>query len=180
MIATNGRRGMRTYVKKAKGVAVKENYGVEKVVREMLATIRSDGDEAVRKYALDLDGWKDAFLVSPDTIRHVESRLPETFKDDFAICKRQIQDFARRQLETMAELETEVSPGVTLGHKHIPVSRVGCYVPGGKYPLVSATIMSVGTARVAGVDHVIGCAPPRDRRRHLRSDALRFARGRRR
>lgn len=153
---------MRTYIKKAKPTAPAETDELQQRVRDMLARIRREGDEAVAAFARDLDGWKSEFRVSMDKIRAVESRLPETFKDDFAVCKRQVQAFARRQLESMAEIEAEVSPGVTLGHKHIPLNRVGCYIPGGKYPLISATIMSVGTARVAGVGHVVGCAPPRD------------------
>jgi sulfopropanediol 3-dehydrogenase len=88
--------------------------------------------------------------------------MPESFKDDFEVCRHNIQEFAKRQRDSIQEFEAEVTPGVTLGQKLIPVSAVGCYIPGGKYPLVSAAIMSVGTARVAGVDHIIGCAPPRD------------------
>lgn len=153
---------MRTYIKRARPAAPKESEQLQQRVRDMLAEIRRDGDEAVAKFARDLDGWQQEFRVSMDKIRQVESRLPETFKDDFAVCKRQIQAFARRQLESMAEIEAEVATGVTLGHKHIPLNRVGCYIPGGKYPLISATIMSIGTARVAGVGHVVGCAPPRD------------------
>lgn len=153
---------MRTYVKRAKPAVDAKAFDVEQTVRDMLAEIRQSGDEAVRKFAEQLDGWTAEFKVSPDQIRRVESRLSETFKDDFDTCKRQIQDFARHQLESMAEIEIEVAPGVILGHKHIPLSRVGCYIPGGKYPLVSATIMSIGTAKVAGVDNIVGCAPPRD------------------
>lgn len=153
---------MRRYIKQAKPQPPAVTEELQARVRDMLARIRTEGDPAVAAYARELDGWDDDCRVSMDKIRQVESRMPETFKDDFAICKRQVQDFAKRQLESMAELEVEVSPGVTLGHKHIPLNRVGCYIPGGKYPLISATIMSVGTARVAGVGKVVGCAPPRD------------------
>ncbi len=153
---------MRIYVKKVEpGLAV-SNAKVEETVRGMLSEIRDRGDEAVRKYARNLDQWDREFRVSEDEIRQASAQLPETFKDDFDICKRQIQEFAKRQLDSLAEIEVEISPGVVLGHKHIPVEKVGCYIPGGKYPLVSAAIMSVGTARVAGVAHIVGCAPPRD------------------
>ena len=135
---------------------------IEETVRTMLARIRDERDDAVVAYAEELDGWTKDFKVTPEQVRHTASRLPETFKEDFAVCKKQVQDFARRQLESMLEIEAEVGPGITLGHRHIPVRNVGCYIPGGKYPLVSAAIMSVGTARVAGVTHVVGCAPPRD------------------
>ena len=135
---------------------------IEETVRSMLTRIRSERDEAIIAFAEELDGWSRDFKITRGQIDAVAARLPETFKEDFAVCQRQVQDFARRQLDSMIEIEAEVGPGITLGHKHIPVRRVGCYIPGGKYPLVSAAIMSVGTARVAGVSHVIGCAPPRD------------------
>jgi len=127
----------------------------------MIAAIRDEGDDAVRRYALKLDGWTGEFRVSDDDIRHVASRLPESFKEDFALCLRNVQEFARRQRDSIREFTAEIRPGVTLGQKLIPVERVGCYIPGGKYPLISAAAMSVGTAKVAGVGHVTGCAPPR-------------------
>lgn len=153
---------MRTYVKRAGPAIAANNAKVEETVRGMLSEIREAGDDAVRKFARNLDNWDQDFRVSQDRIRQVSSRLSETFKNDFDICKRQIQEFAKRQLDSLAEIEVEISPGVILGHKHIPVEKVGCYIPGGKYPLVSAAIMSVGTARVAGVERIVGCAPPRD------------------
>jgi sulfopropanediol 3-dehydrogenase len=129
----------------------------------MLADIAEHRDDAVRSYAQQLDGWeRDEFRVSDDEIRRVERNLSETFKEDFAYCRRQVTDFARRQLESMREFEVELKPGVVLGQKLIPVGSVGCYIPGGKYPLISAAIMSIGTAKVAGVGYVVGCAPPRD------------------
>jgi sulfopropanediol 3-dehydrogenase len=129
----------------------------------MLEEIRRDRDPAVKRFAWHLDKWKaKPFQVSSDTIQSTASRLPETFKDDFETCRRNVADFAKRQLESLSEFETEVRPGVILGQRLVPVSNVGCYVPGGKYPLISAALMSVGTARVAGVGHIIACAPPRD------------------
>ena len=136
---------------------------VEATVGEMLADIAEHRDDAVRSYAQQLDGWeRDEFRVSDDEIRRVERNLSETFKEDFAYCRRQVTDFARRQLESMREFEVELKPGVVLGQRLIPVGSVGCYIPGGKYPLISAAIMSSGTAKVAGVGYVVGCAPPRD------------------
>ena len=135
---------------------------VEATVRDMLARIRQERDAAVRHYAASLDKWEGAFRVSKDAIRDVAARLPETFKEDFAVCLRNVRDFAHRQKESIHEFESEIAPGVLLGQKLIPVERAGCYIPGGKYPLISAAIMSVATAKVAGVSHVTGCAPPRD------------------
>jgi sulfopropanediol 3-dehydrogenase len=128
----------------------------------MITRIRDDGDSAVRHYAKNLDKWEaDSFRVSADEISKTSDALPESFKEDFALCLRNVQDFARRQRDSMEKFVTEIQPGVVLGQKLIPVARVGCYVPGGKYPLISAAAMSIGTARVAGVQHIIGCAPPR-------------------
>lgn len=154
---------MRRYLKNATASERSPNTQVEQTVREMLAELREQRDFAVRRYAAELDKWEgEEFRVSDDEIQSVAARMPETFKEDFEVCRRNIQDFAKRQLESMHEFQVEVMPGVTLGQRLIPVSAVGCYIPGGKYPLVSAAIMSVGTARVAGVDHIVGCAPPRD------------------
>ncbi len=152
------------YLKQATAAAKAERAAPEVRVREMLAEIRKGGDEVVRRFARELDRWEDQdFRVSEDRIQEVRRQLPETFKEDFQLCKANVTEFAKRQLETLTSFETEVAPGIVIGQKHIPVNRIGCYVPGGKYPLVSAAIMSVGTARVAGVGHIVGCAPPRDK-----------------
>ena len=154
---------MRSYVKKAPPNAPRDTTAVEETVRRMLAEIAAERDEAVKRYARKLDKWEsDEFRVSADQIRKVTARMPETFKDDFAYCHKQVTDFARRQRESVHEFEVEQEPGVWLGQRLIPVRSVGCYIPGGKYPLVSAAIMSIGTARVAGVEHIAACAPPRD------------------
>lgn len=154
---------MRSYIKRAEGISKADRTQLEEKVRGIIAEIGDEGDAAVRRYAAALDHWDSAeFRVSEDKIRDVSAALPETFKEDFAVCKFNVQEFAKRQLDSITEFESEILPGVTLGQKLVPVDRVGCYIPGGKYPLISAAIMSVGTARVAGVGHVIGCAPPRD------------------
>jgi sulfopropanediol 3-dehydrogenase len=152
---------MARYLKKSSVEGKKRSVEVEAIVRGMLSEIERDGDEAIRRYARDLDNWEADFRVPEDTIRRVVDHQPETFKQDFAFCQRQIQDFAKRQLDSMQEFEAEFGDGITLGQKLIPVRSVGCYIPGGKYPLVNATLMSVGTARVAGCEHIVGCAPPR-------------------
>src|SRR5687768_7982037 len=156
-------RAMADYVKEAKQKLPQVRLKLEETVRGMLDRIAAGRDDGGRRYARELDHWeRPDFRVTPDEIRAVSAKLPETFKQDFEYCRRQIMEFAKRQLETLKPLETEISEGVTLGHKHIPVSSAGCYVPGGKYPLISSAIMSVGTARVAGVKHIVACAPPRD------------------
>lgn len=153
---------MRRYLKKADAaLASKAKADVEETVRAMIARIADEGDAAVIEFARKLDNWdQDTFRVSEDEIAEVARNLPETFKEDFAVCQRNVEEFAKRQLGSLSEFEAEIDEGVTLGQKLIPISAAGCYIPGGKYPLVSAAIMSVGTAKIAGVDHVIGCAPP--------------------
>ena len=153
---------MLDYVKKAPERPAADKVAVEKTVREILGRVRDEGDVAVNHYAKTLDKWEqDSFRVSGDEIRTVTAALPETFKEDFALGLRNVQEFARKQRDSMSEFTTEIAPGVLLGQKLIPIERVGCYIPGGKYPLISAAAMSVGTAKIAGVDHIIGCAPPR-------------------
>ena len=154
---------MAEHLKKAVPKAPQDRRKLQDTVRSMLDRIANERDAAIRHYARELDKWeRDDFRVTPDEIRKVSAQLPETFKQDFEYCRKQVMEFAKRQLETLAPLETEIAPGVILGHKHIPVSAAGCYVPGGKYPLISSAIMSVGTARVAGVQRIVACAPPRD------------------
>jgi len=154
---------MSKYLKKPPKIDSQETGSVAEIVRAMLKDIAENGDAAVRKYAKQLDNWdSDDFRVGEDEIRQVTSRISETLKEDFAFAKKQVTDFALRQRESMHEFEVETEPGIWLGQKLIPVSTVGCYVPGGRYPMISAAIMSVGTARAAGVDHIVACAPPRD------------------
>ena len=154
---------MRTYIKKAQPPAPQDKTKLEETVRNMLADIALNRDDAIRRYAKRFDQWDNPeFRVSPDQIKKAERELPETFKADFKYALKQVTSFAKKQLETLQNFETEIEPGIVLGQKMIPISRVGCYVPGGKFPLVASAIMSVGTAKAAGVDHITACAPPRD------------------
>ena len=154
---------MKTYLKQAPPPAPQDRTRLEETVRKMLADIEANRDEAVKRYARELDRWESgAFRVPADEIRKVARDLPESFKADFEYSLAQVVGFAKRQLDTLKSFETELEPGIVLGQKMIPVERVGCYVPGGKFPLVASAIMSVGTAKAAGVSHVVACAPPRD------------------
>jgi sulfopropanediol 3-dehydrogenase len=151
----------REYLKKSTVDAHKRMAEVEDTVRRMLADIAERRDEAVQRYARDLDKWSGEFRVSQAEIEAKSKALPTTFKEDFAFCHAQVTEFARRQKHSMRAFETEMEPGIILGQKLIPVGHVGCYIPGGKYPLISAALMSVGTAKVAGVGRIISAAPPR-------------------
>jgi sulfopropanediol 3-dehydrogenase len=132
-------------------------------VRDMLADIEQNRDEAVRRYASQLDRWeRPTFRVSDKEIDAARNAMSPLFKEDFAFCKRQVTDFAKRQRDSIQAFEQQFGDGIILGQKIIPVDTVGCYIPGGKYPLISAAIMSVATAKVAGVRNVVGAAPPRE------------------
>lgn len=151
------------YLKKADPRSRQDDRALVDRVRDMLADIELNGDAAVRRYARDLDRWENPeFRVTEAEIAAAAKTLSSVFKEDFAFCKKQVTDFAKRQRDSISEFEAEFGEGIMLGQKIIPVETVGCYIPGGKYPLISAAIMSVATAKVAGVSHVIGAAPPRD------------------
>ena len=153
---------MRRYLKKAAPRDRGDTTALESAVRDMLAEIKQHRDDAIRRYAEKLDQWTKPGFRSRPTIRQASACLPVTFKEDFKYAYNQVIGFARHQRDSMKDFEVEIEPGIRLGQKLIPVANVGCYVPGGKYPLISAAIMSIGTARAAGVDHVIALRSPRD------------------
>ncbi|MEZ5777623.1 MAG: histidinol dehydrogenase [Paracoccaceae bacterium] len=141
--------------------AASDNAPVEKLVAGILSAVRRDGDAAVRRYSKEFDKAElDAFEVSEaDRLAAVAELDPQTRADtEFAIAN--VRAFAEAQFRTMLPLETEFLPGVYMGHRVIPIETVGCYVPGGRYPLLSAPIMTIVPAKVAGVDQVIACLPP--------------------
>ncbi|MBR1146162.1 histidinol dehydrogenase [Bradyrhizobium sp. AUGA SZCCT0431] len=134
---------------------------VEKVARDILNDIRTKGDAAVREYSHKLDNWNPQdFKVTADEIQGAVKNMSKIFKEDFAFAKKQVVEFAKMQRDSMHEFERETEPGILLGQKLIPIEVVGAYVPAGKYPMISAAIMSISTAKTAGVDRVIACAPP--------------------
>ena len=134
---------------------------VRAVVEEMLAAIGARGDDAVREYSERLDKWSPpSFRLSRAQIDACHAELPAQAIADIRFAQAQVRRFAEIQRAALQDVEVETPPGVILGHKNVPVSSVGCYVPGGKYPLVASAHMSVVTAKVAGVPRVIAAAPP--------------------
>ncbi|MFM8342905.1 MAG: histidinol dehydrogenase [Betaproteobacteria bacterium] len=134
---------------------------VRATVETILADIEMRGDQAVREYSKRFDQWDPAdFLLSQDAIAQAMGRLSARELEDIRFAQAQIRRFAEIQRQSMQDVEVETRPGVVLGHKHIPVNNVGCYIPGGKYPLIASAHMSVLTAKVAGVPRVIATAPP--------------------
>jgi sulfopropanediol 3-dehydrogenase len=131
------------------------------LVEEMLENVAQNGDNAVREYSTKLDKWSpENFRVSAEQAQEIIASLPEQVITDIKFAQTQIRNFAQIQRESIKDVEVETLPGVFLGHKNIPVNSVGCYVPGGRYPMVASAHMSVLTAKVAGVKRVIACTPP--------------------
>jgi sulfopropanediol 3-dehydrogenase len=134
---------------------------VKATVEGILKDIDTRGDTAVRELSAKFDKWSPQdFRLSDDAIQAAVARLPEQTISDIKFAQTQIRKFAEIQRASMVDVEEETFPGVFLGHKNIPVSSVGCYIPGGKYPMVASAHMSVLTAKVAGVKRVIAGAPP--------------------
>jgi len=130
-------------------------------VRDMLKTLRKDGMDAVRKFSRDFDEWDPPdFELNEKEIEAAISKCDEQLIKDTDFCQKNVRDFAEQQLATLQALEVETHPGVILGHKHIPMSCVGSYVPGGVYPMFGSAQMSIIPAKVAGVDTVVACTPP--------------------
>jgi sulfopropanediol 3-dehydrogenase len=134
---------------------------VRETVESILADIDARKDQAVKDLSKKFDNWspKD-FRLSPQEIEAAIAQVPMRDLDDIKFAQAQVRNFAQKQRETMHDLEVETLPGVVLGHRHIPVNAIGCYVPGGRYPMVASAHMSIVTAKVAGVKRIIACAPP--------------------
>ena len=135
---------------------------VERTAREIIEAVRNRGDDAVREYSGKLDGWTpERFRVSREEIERAYREVGQKGADDIVFLRDQVREFALAQLACLKPLEVTPHPGITLGHRLVPVRSVGCYVPGGYYPLIASVHMQVVTARAAGVERVIVCAPPR-------------------
>src|SRR5471030_304839 len=138
---------------------------VRQTVEAILEDVAARGDAAVRELSVRFDKWEpEAFRLRPDEIASLMSGLPEQVITDIKFAQTQIRRFAQAQKDALRDIEVETLPGIRLGHKNIPVNSVGCYVPGGRYPMVASAHMSVLTAKVAGVKRVIAAAPPFDGR----------------
>src|SRR5580698_4019853 len=149
------KRGMDASAIKAADAKVRET------VESILAEIDARKDAAVRELSQKFDNWSPpSFKLTPAEIERAIAQVKKRDLDDIKFAQAQVRNFAQAQKGTMRDLEVETLPGVLLGHRHIPVNSIGCYVPGGRYPMVASAHMSIVTARVAGVKHIIACAPP--------------------
>ena len=149
------KRGMDASAIKAADAKVRET------VEGILAQVEERKDAAIRDLSKQFDNWEPKdFRLTPAEIEKAISRVAKRDLDDIRFAQAQVRNFAQKQRDSMKDLEVETLPGIVLGHRHIPVNAIGCYVPGGRYPMVASAHMSIVTARVAGVKRIIACAPP--------------------
>ncbi|TDO69501.1 sulfopropanediol 3-dehydrogenase [Kribbella sp. VKM Ac-2571] len=142
---------------------VERQQEVMDTVSRILSEVERDGLPAIRRWSRQLDGWDpESFVVSADRIKVAAETVDEELAAHLEFARSQVERFARAQRETLTDLEVETLPGVVLGHRHVPVAKVGSYSPGGRYPLIASSIMTVTVPKVAGVDTVVAVAPPRD------------------
>jgi sulfopropanediol 3-dehydrogenase len=154
-----------------RGTSQAENDAIDEKVRstvqEMIAAVGARGDGAVREYSERLDCWSPAsFRLSQSEIDEIVASVPSETIKDIKFAQAQVRNFAEHQKAALRDIEVETLPGVRLGHRNIPVANVGCYVPGGRYPMVASAHMSILTAKVAGCQRIIACTPPTSGKAH--------------
>ena len=146
---------------RGKKVAAETEASVRTTVEGIIREIQARGDAAVRDYSEKFDHWRpEAFRLTPAEVAAAVSKLSPREVEDIKFAQAQIRGFAEKQRASLQDVEVETLPGVVLGHRHLPINAVGCYVPGGKYPMIASAHMSVVTAKVAGVKRIVATAPP--------------------
>jgi sulfopropanediol 3-dehydrogenase len=151
---------VRTYLKKATKTSTTNSSDVQLTVRNMLQEIEVGKDQAAQKFAKNLDNYTGPTLLSEEAIQQAIAKVPQKLRADMQFSHDNIRRFAEAQKTSMTDLEIEVSPGFVAGQRNIPVRAAGCYVPGGRYAHVASAMMTVTTAKVAGVEHITACSPP--------------------
>ena len=149
------------YLKKATRTAASGEQDVRTTVQAILDEIEASGEAKAREYAAKFDKWDGDIVVSHAEREAAADRVPSRLKDDIRFAHDQVRRFAEAQKAAIRDAEVELRPGLIAGHRNIPMTAAGCYVPGGRYSHVASAIMSVTTAKVAGVGHVIACSPPK-------------------
>jgi sulfopropanediol 3-dehydrogenase len=149
------------YLKKANLTAETDQPDLHNTVQNLLLEIEAGGEESVRHYAKKFDSWEGEIVASEESIKAAAAMLPEKLKDDIRFAHDNIRRFAEAQRGTISECDLEIVPGLIAGQRQIPVSAAGCYVPGGRYSHVASAIMTVTTAKVAGVENIVACSPPK-------------------
>ncbi|TGQ40546.1 MULTISPECIES: histidinol dehydrogenase [unclassified Mesorhizobium] len=149
------------YLKKAGPSSETGQANVRSLVDSILAEIRQDGEVAATRFAKQLDKWDGDILLSAEARQAAIASVPEKLRSDICFAHENVKRFAEAQKSTLKECEVEIIPGLVAGQKHIPVSAAGCYVPGGRYSHIASAIMTITTAKVAGVPRITACSPPR-------------------
>ncbi len=150
-----------TYLKRASQNPESGSGDVAATVKDLLDKIRDGGEDTVRQLAKKFDKWTGDIVVTDEQIAQAKEQVPDQLKEDIAFAYRNIRTFAEAQLATMRDCSVELLPGFTAGQKLIPIEAAGCYVPGGRYSHLASALMTVTTARVAGVKHITAVSPPR-------------------
>ncbi|MBT3659051.1 MAG: histidinol dehydrogenase [Rhodospirillaceae bacterium] len=148
------------YLKKAEKTSATGEDETRKIVADMLAGIEAGGEDAARAYGEKLDGYSGDIVVGPEAIARAADQVSQQLKDDLRFAYDRVRGFAEKQKASIGEFETELSPGLWAGQRLIPMDSAGCYVPGGRYAHVASAIMSITTAKVAGVQNVVACSAP--------------------
>ncbi len=151
------------YLKQPKPTPEEVTREVTETVSRIIAEVEQEGTEAVRRHSKRLDNWDPpSFRVTAEDIERAYVAMAPDVENGARFLIDQVTNFARLQRETLVDFEAETLPGVVLGQRHIPVASVGAYSPGGRYPLIASAVMTVATAKVAGVSRVVAAAPPKD------------------
>ncbi len=154
---------MAIFIKRGISAKEQDNSELRRTVEGIISDVKARGDLAVRELSARFDNWSPpSFRLSAAEIDAIVSKVPPQTLDDIKFAQAQVRNFATHQRAALQDIEVETLPGVRLGHKNIPVQSIGCYVPGGRYPMVASAHMSIVTARVAGVERIIACTPPID------------------
>jgi len=154
---------MIAYIKKAAKTPESDEAETREIVENILNAVHENGeDEILRHYSAKFKNWDKKLILSPEEIEQRARVVPATVKDDLAFAYEQVYGFAVKQRDSMQEFETEITPGVTLGQRLIPCNCAGCYIPGGLFAHAASAIMSIATAKAAGVPFVVACSPSHD------------------
>ena len=148
------------YIKRAPTPPDESDIQIRQTVETILTDIEQNGEAAVLQYASELDNWDGDVILSKEKRSELIKEVPNQICQDIKFAYKQIKTFAEAQRNSLQEFEIETEPGVSLGQRIIPVSCAGCYVPGGRYAHIASALMSITTAKVAGVPLVITCSPP--------------------
>jgi len=149
------------YLKKATHTAATGEDDTRKIVQDMLSKIEAGGESVCAEYAASLDQYTGDIVLSEEAIATATNKVPQKTRDDIQFALDRVRTFAEKQRAALTDFEVELSPGLWAGQKQIAMQTAGCYIPGGRYAHIASAIMSVATAKVAGVDHVIACSPPK-------------------